>query len=78
MEAIGRLDELWQCLSEADWEKPAFAIRQTVKRVIMRRQRRSHGPHRITLWDGVIELRDDLGVAGTIPLSDDEIPSPGH
>jgi hypothetical protein len=26
----------------------------------------------------VIELRDDLGVAGVIPLTDDDIPSPGR
>ncbi len=78
VEVIGRLDELLECLSEADREKLAFAIRQTVKRVILRRERRSNGKHRITLWDGVIELRDDLGVAGTIPLSDDDIPSPGR
>ncbi len=78
VEVIGRLDELLECLSEADREKLAFAIRQTVKRVILRRQRRSNGKHRITLWDGVIELRDDLGIAGTIPLSDDDIPSPGR
>jgi len=31
-----------------------------------------------TIWDGVIELRDDLGVAGVIPLTDDDIPSPGR
>ena len=29
------------------------------------------------MWDGVIELRDDLGVTGVIPLTDDDIPSPG-
>lgn len=26
----------------------------------------------------MIELRDDLGVAGIIPLTDDDIPSPGR
>ena len=32
----------------------------------------------MTLWDGVIELRDDLGLKGTIPLTDDDIPTPGR
>ncbi|MBM4000562.1 MAG: recombinase family protein [Planctomycetes bacterium] len=75
---IGRLDELLGRLTEADREKLAFAIRQTVKRVTLRRERRKVGRHRITIWDGVIELRDDLGVAGVIPLTDDDIPSPGR
>lgn len=78
LEVIGRLDELLERLSEADREKLSFAIRQTVKRITLRRERRSDGTHRITMWDGVIELRDDLGVPGVIPLSDDEIPSPGR
>lgn len=78
MEVIGRLDELLERLSEADREKLLFAIRQTVKRITLRRERRGHGKHRITLWDGVIELRDDLGVSGMIPLSDDDIPTPGR
>ena len=51
--------------------------RQTVKRISLRRERRGSGRHRITIWDGVIELRDDLGVTGVIPLTDDDIPSPG-
>jgi hypothetical protein len=75
---IGRLDELLGRLTEADREKLAFAIRQTVKRVTLRRERRKVGRHHITIWDGVIELRDDLGVAGVIPLTDDDIPSPGR
>lgn len=75
---IGRLDELLGRLTEADRKKLAFAIRQTVKRVTLRRERRKAGRHRITIWDGVIELRDDLGVAGVIPLTDDDIPSPGR
>jgi len=78
LEVIGRLDELLERLSEADREKLSFAIRQTVKRITLRRERRGDGKHRITLWDGVIELRDDLGVAGVIPLTDDDIPSPGR
>lgn len=32
---------------------------------------------RITMWDGVIELRDDLGINGVITLTDDDIPTPG-
>jgi len=78
LEVIGRLDELLERLSEADREKLSFAIRQTVKRITLRRERRGNGKHRITLWDGVIELRDDLGVSGMIPLSDDDIPTPGR
>lgn len=78
LEVIGRLDELLERLSEADREKLSFAIRQTVKRITLRRERRGDSKQRITLWDGVIELRDDLGVAGVIPLSDDDIPSPGR
>jgi hypothetical protein len=79
LEVISRLDELLERLSEADREKLSFAIRQTVKRVSLRRERRGVGTrHHITLWDGVIELRDDLGVAGIIPLTDDDIPSPGR
>lgn len=78
LEVIGRLDELLERLSEADREKLSFAIQQTVKRITLRRERRGTGKHRITLWDGVIELRDDLGVSGMIPLSDDDIPMPGR
>lgn len=78
LEVIGRLDDLLSRLTEADREKLSFAIRQTVKRVTLRRERRKAGRHRITIWDGVIELRDDLGVSGVIPLTDDDIPSPGR
>lgn len=78
LEVIGRLDDLLSRLTEADREKLSFAIRQTVKRVTLRRERRKVGRHRITIWDGVIELRDDLGVSGVIPLTDDDIPSPGR
>jgi len=78
LEVIGRLDDLLSRLTEADHEKLSFAIRQTVKQVTLRRERRKAGRHRITIWDGVIELRDDLGVTGVIPLTDDDIPSPGR
>lgn len=78
LEVMGRLDELLARLSEANREKLAFAIRQTVKRITLRRERRGNGKHRITMWDGVIELRDDLGVVGVIPLTDDDIPTPGR
>ena len=61
IEVLDPLDELLNCLSEADQEKLAFAIRQTVKRINLRRERRSKGRHRITMSDGVIELRDELG-----------------
>jgi hypothetical protein len=75
---IGHLDELLERLSEADREKLAFAIRQTVKRITLRRERRTNGRHRVTMWDGIIELRDDLGIEGVILLSDEDIPSPGR
>jgi DNA invertase Pin-like site-specific DNA recombinase len=75
---LGRLDDLLGRLQEADREKLSFAIRQTVKRITLRRERRRDGKLRITLWDGAIELRDDLGVTGVIPLTDDDIPSPGR
>jgi hypothetical protein len=78
MEIIGHLEELLERLSEADREKLSFAIRQTIKRITLRRERRGDGKHRITLWEGEIELRDDLGVAGAIPLADEDIPSPGR
>jgi DNA-binding IclR family transcriptional regulator len=75
---ISHLDDLLEWLSEADREKLAFAIRQTVKRITLRRERRTVGRHRITIWDGVIELRDGLGIEGVIQLSDEDIPSPGR
>jgi hypothetical protein len=78
LEVVSRLDELMQRLSEADREKLMFAIRQTVKRVTLRRERQGAGKQRITQWTGAIELRDDLGVPGVIALTDDDIPSPGR
>ncbi len=78
MAVMNRLDDLLSRLDEANREKLAFAIRQTVKRITLRRERRQNERHRITLWDGVIELRDDLGVVGVIPLTDDDMPSPGR
>jgi hypothetical protein len=78
MEMIARIEQLLKRLSEADREKLAFALRQTIKRITLRRERRSDGRHRIALWDGVIELRDDLGLRGTIPLTDEDLPSPGR
>jgi hypothetical protein len=77
MQIMARLDQLLKRLSEANREKLAFALKQTVKRITLRRERRGFGKHRITLWDGMIELRDDLGLRATIPLADDDIPSPG-
>lgn len=78
LEVIGRLDELLERLSEADREKLSFAIRQTIKRVTLRRERRHKNGYRVTMWNGVIELRDDLGIFGVIPLTDDDIPTPGR
>lgn len=75
---IARIDQLLDHLSEADREKLAFAIRQTVKRIALRRTRLADGRRRVTLWDGVIELRDDLGPKATIPLTDDDLPGPGR
>ena len=72
---LRRLDDLLGRLQEADREKLSFAMRQTVKRITLRRERRGEGKHRITLWDGAIELRDDLGVTAVIPLTDDNL---GH
>jgi len=40
-------------LGEADREKLAFTIRQTVKRISLHRKRRGSGRHQITIWDGV-------------------------
>lgn len=42
----------------------------------MRRTRLAAGPHRVTLRDGAIELRDDLGPKATIPLTNDDLPRP--
>jgi hypothetical protein len=78
MAVMNRLDDLLSRLDEADREKLAFAIRQTVKRITLRRERRRNDRYRITLWDGVIELRDDLGVVGVIQLTHDDVPSPGR
>ena len=72
---MARLDGLLERISEADRDKLAFAVRQTVKRVTLRRTK--VGPGRTCVWDGAIELRDDLGVNATIPLTDEDIPSPG-
>lgn len=75
LEIMTRLDHLLERISEADRDKLAFAIRQTVKRITLRRT--VIGPGRTCVWDGAIELRDDLGFAATIPLGDEDIPSPG-
>jgi DNA invertase Pin-like site-specific DNA recombinase len=75
---MARIDQLLDHLNEADREKLAFAIRQTVKRITLRRTRLGDGRYRVTLWDGAIELRDDLGSKGTIPLTDDDLAGPGR
>ncbi len=75
---IEQLDDLIERLSEADREKIAYAMNQTVKRITLRCERRNAKSFRITMWDGMIELRDDLGVDGFIPLADDDIPAPGR
>ncbi|MAD80552.1 MAG: hypothetical protein CMJ50_06880 [Planctomycetaceae bacterium] len=78
IEVMANLEELMTRLSEANREKLAFAIRQTVKRITLRRERRGDGKHRITLWEGEIELREELGTNATLSLTDDDVPSPGR
>jgi DNA invertase Pin-like site-specific DNA recombinase len=78
LEVMTRLDGLLERISEADRDKLAFAIRQTVKRVTLRRTKIRIGIQRLIQWDGAIELRDDFGANVTIPLTDDDIPSPGR
>jgi len=46
-----------------------------LKQVTLQRTRVGLG--RAWVWDGAIELRGDLGVNATIPLTDEDIPSPG-
>lgn len=75
---ISRLDDLLIHIGEGDREKLQQAIRQTVKRITLRRERRYLKHCRITLWDGVIELREEFGISGVLHLTDDEIPSPGN
>ncbi|MCL6503310.1 MAG: hypothetical protein K6T86_11535 [Pirellulales bacterium] len=75
---MARIDQLLDHLSEADGERLASAIRQTVKQITLRRTRLGGGRCRVTLWDVAIELRDDLGPKGTIPLTDDDLPGPGR
>ncbi len=75
---INRLDDLLIHLGEGDREKLQQAIRQTVKRITLRRERRYGKSWRITLWDGVIELRDEFGIDAVLHLTDDDIPSPGN
>ncbi len=75
---MARLDQLLHHLTEADCEKLAFALRQTVKRITLRRTRLADGRHRVTLWHGLIELCDDLGPKATITLTHDDLPSPGR
>ena len=78
IQIMAKIDQFLKRLSEVDRERLAFALRQTVKRITLRRERRSDGRHSITLWDGVIELRDDLGLRATIHLTDDDLPNPGR
>ncbi|MFO0134122.1 MAG: hypothetical protein ACK56U_11050 [Planctomyces sp.] len=75
---INRLDDLLIHLGEGDREKLQQAIRQTVKRITLRRERRSGKSWRITLWDGVIQLREEFGTDAILHLADDDIPSPGN
>lgn len=54
---MAKMDQLLKRLSEANREKLAFALRQTVKRITLRRERLSDGRYAVTLWDGVIGER---------------------
>jgi DNA invertase Pin-like site-specific DNA recombinase len=76
MQVMSRFDQILDHLGEADRDKFSFAIRHAVKRITLRRTRRGQGEGRVTMWDGAIELRDGVGVRGTIPLADDDIPAP--
>ncbi|MBI3864046.1 MAG: recombinase family protein [Planctomycetia bacterium] len=78
LEIIASLDKLLEDLHQADREKLRFAIQQTVKRITLRREHRRHQAHRITLWDGAIELRDELGPNTILQLTDEDIPAPGR
>jgi hypothetical protein len=75
---MARIDQLLDHLSEVAGERLASAIRHTVKQITLRRTRLGGGRCRVTLWDGAIERRDDLGTKGTIPLTDDDLPGPGR
>ncbi len=72
MAIMNRLDDLLSWLDEEDRENHAFVIRQTLKRITLRRERRQNERHCIPLWGGVIEPRDDLGVVGVISLTEDD------
>lgn len=78
LRVLEHLDELLTKIEEADREKLSSALRSTIKRITLRRERRQHSNYRVTMWDGVIELRDDLGIEEVIPLTDDDIPTPGR
>ena len=78
LQFITKIDHTLERLSEANREKLVHALRQTIQRITLRREYRHRSHYRITLWDGVIELREDFGLAGQIPLTDDDIPNPGR
>ena len=80
LETIRRYDELLENLEDADREKLAHAIRQTVKRITLQREirTRKQSKHRVLLWTGIIELHDEFGDNVTIPLTDEDIPTPGR
>lgn len=75
VEIIERMDGLLERLAEADRQKLACAIRQTVGRIILRKETRGSGDRRIELWDGVIELNEDAGVRGSIELTNADLPT---
>jgi hypothetical protein len=77
LEIMGRVEELLDDIGAADREKLSFALRQTIHRVTLRRERRTDGRQIIDLWDGVIELRSEIAPITTLPLTDEDIPCPG-
>lgn len=78
LRVLEHLDELLAKIEDANREKLSTALRSTIKRITLRRERRVEATYRVTMWDGVIELRDDLGIETVIPLTDDDIPTPGR
>ncbi len=78
MAVMARLDQLLDHLTETDRRKLALAIRQTAERSTLWRTRLGNGQPRVTLWHGVIELRDDLEPKATIELTQDNLPRPGQ
>ncbi|MEW4451299.1 recombinase family protein [Bremerella sp. JC817] len=78
LQVLENLDQLLNNIEAADREKLSSALRSTIKRITLRRERRVESYYRVTMWDGVIELCDGLGIDTVIPLTDDDIPTSGQ